>query len=451
MRGPGGVRLDHARAPLRGLDRAGRRTFAALAVPNFRRYFAGQSISLVGTWMQTVAQSWLVLQLSGSPTVLGLVVAAQFLPVLLVGAYGGVLADRYDKRRLMMVTQSTMALLALGLGLLTQAHLIRLWMVVAFALALGIVNALDNPARQTLVPEMVPPAMLQNAVSLNSVMVNAARAVGPAAAGILIASVGVGVCFLANSASYGAVLWALHRLRTGELRQARAVARGRGQLRDGLRYVRGRAALWVPLAMMALIGTMAYEFQVVLPVLATTGLGGGAREYGFLTAAMGGGAIVGGLLVAAVGRAGTVPLITAAAGFGAVMLLAALPMPLPAVLAAVAAIGLVSTIFLATANTTLQLTSDPSYRGRVMSLWAVTFLGSTPIGGPIVGAIAEHLGPRVGLAAGALSCLVAAGLGVLMLPRIPAAARFSRAAGAAGAAAVTTVADGRRYGGSPSG
>ncbi|MFE7607060.1 MFS transporter [Streptomyces celluloflavus] len=400
------------------------RTFDALRVPNFRLYFAGQTVSLVGTWMQGVAQSWLVLELSGSGTVLGLVVAAQFLPVLLAGPYGGLLADRADKRHLLLATQGCLATLALVLGLLTVTHVVRLWMVVVFAVALGAVNAVDNPTRQTFVPEVVGPALLRNAVSLNSVMTNAARAIGPAVAGILIASAGVGVCFLANAASFLAVLLALCLMRTDHLLPSPAVERGPGQLAEGLRYVRATAGLWAPLVMMALVGTLAYEFQVVLPLLARVGVHGDARTYGFMTSAMGIGAAVGGLGVAARGRAGAVPMVVAAAGFAAALGAAAIVPSLPAELAALACVGAAGTVFLATGNTTLQLISEPRFRGRVMALWSVTFLGSTPVGGPIVGVVAQHFGPRAGLALGAGACLAAAALGLTALPRIPARHRL---------------------------
>ncbi|MFC5720758.1 MFS transporter [Streptomyces gamaensis] len=400
-------------------DRARRRTYAALRVPNFRLFFAGQSVSLVGTWMQIIGQSWLVLELSGSGTVLGAVTALQFLPMLLGGPYGGLLADRSDKRRLLLATQSTLAVLALLLGLLTVTHAVRLWMVVVFAVALGVVNAVDSPTRQTFVPEIVGPGMLRNAVSLNSVMVNAARTLGPALAGVLIAGAGVGVCFLANAASFVAVLLALCLMRTEQLMPTVAVVRGRGQLAEGLRYVRGTAGLWVPLTMMALVGTLAFEFQVVLPLLARVTLHGGARTYGFLTSAMGLGAVAGGLTVAARGRVGVVPAAVAAAGFGAALVVAAAVTWLPGELAALACAGFSSTAFLATCNTTLQLISAPAFRGRVMALWSVTFLGSTPVGGPVVGAVAQHLGPRAGLALGAAACLAAAALGLLALPLIP--------------------------------
>ncbi|MGW5353643.1 MFS transporter [Streptomyces sp. NPDC004031] len=399
--------------------RGGGGPFVALREPNFRLYAAGQCVSLVGTWMQAVAQSWLVVELTGSGTVLGLVVAAQFLPVLLAGPYGGLLADRADKRRLLLCTQTALGLLAGVLGVLTVTHAVRLWMVVLLAVALGTVNAVDNPTRQTFVPEIVGPGLLRAAVALNSVMTNAARAVGPAVAGVLIASVGVGVCFLANAASYAAVLLALLAMRTERLRPGPAVARTSGQLTAGLRYVRGTAGLWAPLAMMALIGTLAYEFQVVLPLLARSGGHDGARTYGFMTSVMGAGAVVGGLAVAARGRVGVVPLVVAAAGFAAALTAAAALRPLPLELAALACVGASGTAFLATGNTTLQLVADPSYRGRVMALWSVTFLGSTPVGGPLVGLVAEHLGPRAGLALGAAACAIAALLGLLALSRVP--------------------------------
>ncbi|MCX4681880.1 MFS transporter [Streptomyces sp. NBC_01433] len=393
--------------------------FAALRVPNFRLFFGGQCVSLVGNWMQVVSQSWLVLQLSGSGTVLGLVVAAQFLPVLLGAPYGGLIADRADKRRLLMATQTSLGVLALVLGLLTVTGTVRLWMVVVLALALGTVNAVDNPTRQSLVPELVGTGLLRGAVSLNSVMTNAARAIGPAVAGVLIATVGAGVCFLANAASFAAVLVALGLMKPGRLQPAPAVTRAKGQLTEGLRYVRGTPGLWVPLVMMALIGTLAYEFQVLLPLLATTGLHGDARTYGFLTSAMGLGAVAGGLAITIRGRAGVGPLTVAAAGFAAALTAAALIPSLPGALTTLMLVGAAGTVFLATGNTTLQLISEPHYRGRVMALWAVTFLGSTPIGGPLIGLVGEHLGPRAGLAAGAAACAAAAVLGLLTLPRIP--------------------------------
>ncbi|HVB41453.1 MAG TPA: MFS transporter [Streptosporangiaceae bacterium] len=402
------------------------RTFSALVVPNFRLYVAGQAVSLPGTWMQAVAQSWLVLQLTGSGAALGLVAAAQFLPVLVLGPYGGLIADRSDKRRLLLGTQTTLGLQAFLLGMLSVTHLVRLWMVFVLAVALGIVNSVDQPCRQTFVPELVGRERIQNAVSLNSVLTNAARAVGPAIAGLLIATTGVGVCFLINAASFAAVLVALGRIRTAQLHPAPPARREAGQLRQGLRYVGGTPGLLVPLLMMALVGTLAYEFQVSLPLLARLSLHGDATTYGFLTAAMGLGAVAGGLTVASLARAGLLPFTVAAAGFGAAILTAALIPSLAGELAALAVVGFFSTAFMATGNTTLQLTADPRFRGRVMALWSVTFTGSTPIGGPIVGIVADDVGPRYGLGIGALACLAATVLGALALTRLPPADRYAR-------------------------
>jgi len=408
-----------------GLGPRSRRMLAALAVPNFRLYLAGQAVSLPGTWMQVVAQSWLVLQLTRSGTLLGLVAAAQFLPVLLLGPYGGLVADRAGKRRLLMGTQTALGLVALTLGLLTITHVVQLWMVFVLAVALGMVNSVDQPARQTFVPEMVGRDLVQNAVSLNSVLTNAARAIGPAIAGVLIATSGVGICFLANAASFAAVLVALARIRAGALHPAPPARREKGQLRQGLRYVRGTPGLLVPLMMMALVGTLAYEFQVSLPLLARVSLHGGAGTYAFLTAAMGAGAVAGGLVVASLARTGLLPFTVAAAGFAAAILAAAVIPSLPGELAALAVVGFFSTAFMATGNTTLQLTADPQFRGRVMALWSVTFTGSTPVGAPIVGVIADDLGPRYGLGIGALACLAATLLGAIALSRMPPADRYA--------------------------
>ncbi|HTK65318.1 MAG TPA: MFS transporter [Pseudonocardia sp.] len=405
-------------------DRAG--VWAALRVPNFRRYFAGQAVSLVGTWMQTVALSWLVLELTGSGAMLGLVAAAQFAPVLALGAYRGLLTDRMDKRRVLVGTNTALALIALLLGLLTVTHAVRLWMVFGVATALGVVSALDAPARQTFVPEIVGSDHVQNAVSLNSVLVNASRAVGSAVAGLLIATVGVGVCFLVNALSFIAVLVALTHLRVAELLGAGPEAHRPGQVRDGLRYVRRNPGLWVPLLMMALVGTLAYEFQVVLPLLTTVGLHAGARTFGLLTAAMGAGAVAGGLATAGLSRAGLVPFTAAAAVFATALLIAAVVPTLAAELAALSLVGAASTMFMATGNSTLQLTAHPRYRGRVMALWSVAFLGSTPVGAPIVGAVCDRFGPRAGLGVGAVACAVATGIGVAALGRPEARVSDSR-------------------------
>jgi MFS family permease len=393
-------------------------TFAALSVPNYRRYVGGQSISLIGTWMQMTAQSWLVFVLTHSSTDLGLVIALQTLPVLLLAPYGGVIADRVDKLRLMTVLQTAMGVQALVLGVLTVTGQIRFWEIGVLAALLGLNNAFENPARQSFMLEMVGPENLRNAVSLNSVLVNVARSVGPAAAGLLIATVGEGVCFLVNAGSFVAVVTTLLRIDRSALRPSPPAPRAAGQLREGLRYVARTPQLRTPLLMMALVGTVAYEFQVSLPVMAQQGLHAGAAGFGFMTAAMGVGAVGGGLLVAARGKIGMRTLIVAASGFGVALLFAALAPSLAIELVALALAGGASITFMSTANSTLQLNADPSMRGRVMSLWFVAFQGTTPIGGPLIGWVIAVAGARAGLGAGAASCVLAAALGLLAVRRL---------------------------------
>ena len=387
------------------------RTFSALKVPNFRRFFYGQSISLIGTWMQTVAQSWLVYSLTHSSTALGAVVAIQTLPILLLGPYAGVIADRTDKRRLMVVLQSLMGAQALVLGVLAVTHVVTFWQVCVLALALGLNNTFENPARQSFVLEMVGNDNVRNAVSLNSTMVNAARAVGPAVAGIVIVVAGVGVCFFLNALSFVAVVYSLVSMDKIALRPSPPLTKAKGQLREGLRYIAHEPRLAIPLVMMGLVGTLAYEFQVSLPVLAKETFHGGAETYGFLTAFMGAGAVIGGLVTATRGKTGLRALSIAAVVFGVAILVTAVSPVLGLAYGAMALVGWGSVSFLATGNSTLQLGSDPTMRGRVMALWAVAFLGSTPIGGPLIGWVIAQSNARVGLAVGGISCFVAAGLG----------------------------------------
>jgi MFS family permease len=396
----------------------GRRTFDALSIPNFKRYFFGQSTSLVGTWMQSVAQSWLVYTLTHSATAIGLVLALQTLPILVLGPYGGVIADRVDKRRLMVFLQAMMGVQALVLGLLTVLHVVRFWELCVLALVLGFNNTFENPARQSFVLEMVGASKVRNAVSLNSTMVNAARAVGPAVAGVLIATVGVGVCFLVNAASFVAVVYSLTSMDTSALTPSPPARRARGQLREGFRYVAREPRLAVPLVMMAIVGTLAYEFQVTLPVLAKQTFHGNATTYGFLTAAMGVGAVFGGLVTATRGRTGLRPLVIAGTLFGITILGAALSPVLAVEFLVIAAVGWTSVTFLATGNSTLQLQTEPSMRGRVMSLWAVAFMGSTPVGGPVVGWIVAEANARVGLAVGGIAALLAAGIGLASMSKL---------------------------------
>ena len=323
-------------------------TFGAVhSSRNYRIYLVGQSISLCGTWMQTVAQAWLVLKITGSGTALGFVVALQFLPVLVLGPWGGVLADRMPKRRLLLITQVAFGLLALLLGILTATNVVTLWMVYAVALCFGCVTALDNPARQTFVLEMVGREHLANAVTLNTVNINMARVIGPALAGLIIAVIGIALCFLLNAVSYIAVIIALLMMNKSELRPAPPQARAKGQLRDGFRYVWSTPKLRTPLVMMAIVGTLAYEFQVILPLVAKYTFGGDAATYGIMTGAMGVGAVVGGLFTASRQRTGDGPLIQATLVFGALILVAAIMPSLPLMVLLLVGVGAGSVTFLA--------------------------------------------------------------------------------------------------------
>lgn len=392
-------------------------TFAALVVPNFRRYISGQAVSLIGTWMQTIAQSWLVLQLTGSGTAVGTVVALQTVPILLLGPYGGVIADRVDKRRLMIGLQTMMGLLALVLGTLTITGAVELWHVYALAVLLGLNNCFEQPARQSFLLEMVGADNLRNAVSLQSVLASAARTVGPAVAGIVIAAGGLGFCFMLNAASFVAVVVSLVRLDVSALRPSPPTGRAKGQLREGLAYVRRSPSLAVPLMMMALVGCLTFEFQVVLPVVAEKVFDGGAAAYGFLTAAMGVGAVLGGLAVATWGRTGVRPMVFTALVFGILMAVAAVAPSLGVLIGVMIFVGALSTAFTATTNSSLQLEAAPNMRGRVMALFSVAFMGSTAIGGPVAGWVSEEWGGRAGLALGAAACLVATVMGLFILGR----------------------------------
>ncbi|HXD66197.1 MAG TPA: MFS transporter [Solirubrobacteraceae bacterium] len=398
--------------------RAGRVTFASLSVPNYRRYYGGQSISLIGTWMQMTAQSWLVLTLTHSGAALGVIVALQTLPVLLLGPYGGVVADRVDKRRLMIALQSAMGVQALVLGLLTVTGVVRVWEIGLLAALLGLNNAFENPARQSFMMELVGAEHLRNAVSLNSVLVNVARAIGPAVAGILIATVGEGVCFLVNAGSFVAVVLSLTTMDGTQLATVTPTPRARGQLREGLQYVRSTPTLAIPLVMMGIAGCLTYEFQVSLPVMADRGLRVGATGFGFMTAALGIGAVIGGLFVAARGKTGLRPLVLSALGFGTALAFATIAPNLPLELLALGVAGAGSIAFMSMGNSTLQLNAAPDMRGRVMSLWFVAFQGSTPIGGPLVGVAMTAIGPRAGLGIGALVALLVAFGGALALRRL---------------------------------
>ena len=393
------------------------RTFSALRFRNYRLYFASQAVSFSGTWMQLIAQSWLVLQLTGSGTALGTVMAMQFLPTLLLAPFGGMIADRYDKRRLIMATQSIAGLLALTLGIVTITGTVELWMVYAIAAGFGAVTAVDNPSRQTFVMEMVGPADVSNAVTLNSVVVNAARAIGPAIGGVLIATVGIGQCFVVNAVSYLAVVIALVLIRTDELHPSARSARAPRQLRDGFHYAWNTTTLRTTLVMLVVIGTLTYEFSTTLPLFAEFTFGAGASGLAVMTSLMGAGAVVGGLVVASSGAATPRRFVMVAATFGLlVCLLASMP-TLVTAYAVLPFVGAASVGTISLSNATLQLNSDAQFRGRVMALFSMALLGSTPIGGPIAGWIAEHVSPRASLFIGGSAALLAALYGWRMLSR----------------------------------
>jgi MFS family permease len=394
-----------------------RRSFGSLSVPNYRRYFVGQLVSLSGNWMQAVASIWLVLTLTHSGVAVGLTTALQFLPMLLLGAWGGLLADRFPKRGLLIATQTLMALPAIGLLAVSATGIVAPWMVYLAAFSRGAVNAVDNPTRQSFVIEMVGPDRVVNAVSLNSVLVQAARIVGPALAGVLIATAGVVPCFAVNIATFGVMIAALWGMDPARLRAAPASGREPGAIRAGLRYVRRTPELAVPLALMALVGTFGFNFQVVLPLLATFSFDGGASAYAALVSAMGVGSVIGALVIGARGRTGPRLIAAAALAFGALALLAAAMPSIAFEIPVLALLGAAAVTFAASVNSTLQLAVEPAMRGRVMALYSVVFLGSSPIGGPLTGWLSQAYDPRVALLLAASAGLSAAWAGHAALAR----------------------------------
>jgi len=385
-----------------------RRSFDSLSVPNYRRYFIGQLVSLSGNWMQVVAAVWLVLSLTGSGVAVGFVTALQFLPMLLFGAWGGLLADRIDKRRLLIATQVLMALPALGLLAVAAAGVVTPAMVYVAAFARGAVLAVDNPTRQSFVIELVGAGRVVNAVSLNSVLVQTARVLGPALAGIMIATVGVVPCFALNTLTFVAMIVALTAMDPAQLQTPPVARREPGAIRAGLRYVRATPELAVPLALMALVGTFGFNFQVVLPLLATFSFAGGAGAYAALVTAMGVGSVAGALVTGARGRTGPRLIAAAALAFGATALLAAAMPTLAFEVLALVGLGAAAVTFAAAVNSTLQLAVEPEMRGRVMALYSVVFIGTTPIGGPLAGWLAESYDPRVALLLASVAGLTAA-------------------------------------------
>lgn len=395
-------------------------TFRSLRIRNYRLFATGQVISLTGTWGQRVAQSWLVLELSdNSGVALGIATALQFLPVLLFGLYGGVLADRYDKRRLLIGAQAAMGLLALVLAVLDLSGTVALWHVYALAFGLGLASVVDTPVRQAFVSEMVGPEALPNAVSLNSATFNSARIVGPAVAGLGIAAVGTGWVFAVNAVSYVAVLLGLRAIRTAELYPSRRLARAKGQLREGLSYVRSRPHLLVPMVLVFVVGTFGLNFEITLALVVKNVFERDAGAYGLLSAFFAGGSLIGAL--ASARRKGpprqrtlflgamTLGLLIVAVGLAPTFeLMAVLLVPT----------GVAALTFTTTANSIVQLGSAPQVRGRVMALYILVFLGGKPVGGPLIGAVAEVFGPRSSIVVGGVATALAGLVAAIVMTRV---------------------------------
>lgn len=389
--------------------------FSSLKVRNYRLFFAGQVVSNIGTWMQRIAQDWLVLSLTGSATAVGVTTALQFLPMLLFGLYGGVLVDRLNKRRALLVTQTSMALTGIALALLTLSGHVQVWHVYLAAFAVGLATVVDNPARQSFVSEMVGPDQLQNAVSLNSANFQSARLVGPAVAGLMITGVGTGWAFLFNGLSFVAPLVGLLLMRARDLHVVRRAPKGKGQLREGLRYVAGRPDLTWTIILIGFIGTFGFNFPVYLSAFADDVFHAGAGSYSLFNTLMAAGSLAGALLAARRGTAKLRVMLAAAVAFGGLELVAATAPSLWLFSLLMVPIGMFGMTVNVTANTTVQMGTDPAMRGRVMALYMMVFMGGSPIGAPIAGWITDTYGVRAGLAVGgAIAAAAAIGIGLVL-------------------------------------
>jgi MFS family permease len=399
-------------------------TFRSLVNPNYRRYLAGSVVSNTGTWMQRVAQDWLVLELSGqSGTAIGVTTGLQFLPVLLLSPYAGVVADRFPKRRLLQLTQLAMAVSSLLLGVLAVTGVAQTWHVFVIAFVFGIGSAFDAPARQSFVSEMVGPDDLTNAVGLNSATFNVARILGPGLAGLMIGALGGGAeatgwVILINAASYAAVIWQLERMDPRLLHTAELRPKTPGMLVEGVRYVRSQPKMVMILIMVFFAGTFGMNFQITSALMATQVFGKGAGEFGILGSAMAVGSLTGALLAARRTRIRMRLLVGAALGFGAAEVVAGLLPSYVAFAAFAPVIGLCTLTLLNSANATMQLESDPALRGRVMALYMTIVMGGTPLGSPIIGWIGEHLGARWTLISGGVLTMAGVLVAVLVLAHL---------------------------------
>jgi MFS family permease len=391
---------------------AARETFASLQHRNFRLFFTGQLISQVGNWLTLVAQTLLVLELTDSGIALGVLAAAQFGPILVLGPWAGLVADRSDKRRLLLVVQTVAMGQSFLLAALTFAGEPPVGAIYAVAVLGGVCMAFDNPARRSFVVEMVDPDRINNAVSLNSALMTSSRVVGPALAGLLVSTVGYGWAFLGDGLSYLAVIAGLWMMRTSELRAAPVTPRGRGQVRAGLRYVRSEPELFVPLAMLAVIGTLSYNFQTVFPLFVTRDLGSSDAVFTALFSVVSVGSFIGALVAARRREIGVRQVGVAAVGYGVAMAAMALAPNVAVALVLGVVLGLASISFIVSSTAIVQLRSAPEMRGRVLAIQAMLFLGSTPVGGPIVGWVAEEFGARYSVALGAAAALLAGAWGL---------------------------------------
>jgi MFS family permease len=381
-------------------------------------FAAGQVVSNTGSWMQRVAQDWLVLELThDSGAALGITTGLQFLPLLLFGLWGGVIADRYPKRSILMTTQAAMGGLALILGLLALTGSVRIWHVYLLAFALGVVTVVDNPTRQAFAVEMVGRDGMANAIALNSAVFNLARIAGPAVAGLVIGAVGTPAAFLLNAASYGAVLIGLKLMRPEELHRA-AVPRARGQLREALSYVRARPSLWMPMILIFFVSTFGMNFQVTTALMSRTVFHTGASAFGLASAMFALGALGGALVAARRSRPTLRLLLTTAFAFSVLEVLAATMPGYAYFLVALVPTGLAMLIFTTAANSGTQLNTAADMRGRVMGLYMLVFLGGTPLGSPLAGWVAQAYGARMSMIAGGMISLVATVVVGYLLARV---------------------------------
>jgi MFS family permease len=387
----------------RKLRLAADNTFRSLHTRNFRLFFVGQLVSQAGTWMEAVAITWVVLQLTDSGIALGLVTAARFGPLLVLGPWGGVLSDRLDRLRLMLVTQVCFAALATLLMVLIVGDYATVPVLYLLCIAFGVLTALDSPARRALVTELVPDDHVSNAVGLNSAIMTGARVIGPALAGAVIAGPGVEWCFVANSVSYLVIIGSLLRLDRSKLRATPRIAKAKGQLREGFRYVVRTPELALPMAFVTVVGTLAFNFQVTLPLLAERSLHGDASTFTWIYATMSLGSVFGALAVAHRQRLHAGFLVGAGTGMAVAMTALALAPNVPLALAAALPTGFTSIFMISGINAVVQLDAAPEMRGRVLALVSMVFLGSTPIGGPLVGWVSQTVDPRAGLLVGSIA------------------------------------------------